>query len=456
MPGNNLRKLKKAQSAPPKYLISGSKCPGYFTGEEKTFPGWLITIDSGPATQYINYIDSFSMLGRRFLMSVIRGICSFICLVSLCLVAGLGCGDDNGGTGPATPDGPSSPFPARGATNVPVVSPFAWTYADSLADGLLYDVYLGTTYPLPRYRARLRDRSVVIGPLEMNKEYRWKVVAYDPAGDTISSQTWNFTTASSFEFPIAVGNRWDYRFQDIVTYSGAPKAEADDIITGASIVDIASIDTLSDTVAAVHFHTIWTRDGDEGEADNYRLIRDDGMYMYAYDNPWTGPPKVTVPNGVYYEYKGMRFNSISELARTFRTEYPRPPKSLMPDTVFEDPPIKELAYPLEIGQRWVYRDVDLGDVFDIQKEITGFETVTVPCGSFQCYVVRWFWDIDHDGEWDTDIEGYDYISGAGTVKRVYKYLGIYITDYHGNVLYIADVTQTYDLMGLDLHAAPTD
>jgi len=147
----------------------------------------------------------------------------------------------------------------------------------------------------------------------------------------------------------------------------------------------------------VRFHTSWAIGGADGTVDDYRLIRDDGMYLYAYDNPWQGPPKIAPQGAVYYEFKGMRFNSIEDLAWTIRTGYGRPQKSLNPALVIENPPIKELVYPLEIGRQWMYRDTDVGHVFDIQKMIIGVETVTVPIGDFECFVVRWSWDTDDDG-----------------------------------------------------------
>jgi len=44
--------------------------------------------------------------------------------------------------------------------------------------------------------------------------------------------------------------------------------------------------------------------------------------------------------------------------------------------------------------------------------------------------VQWFWDIDEDGDWDTDIIGYDYIDilGKGLIRRV-----IYFNVVNGNL-----------------------
>jgi len=375
---------------------------------------------------------------------------------SICIIVGLGCGDDDNGTGPSVPRGPSHPFPEQGALDVPVVSSFSWTYSDSLAGRLQYDLYLGITNPPPIYRTRLTDTTVVVGPLDMNKNYYWKVIAYDLTGDSVSSCTWSFRSASTFEFPATVGNVWDYFYSYVETYYSKAGIKAVDTTTGGCNVNVAGIDTLSDTVETVRFHTSWAIGGNEGTVEDYRLIRNDGMYLYAYDNPWQGPPKIAAPDAVYYEFKGMRFNSIEELVWTIRTGYGHLQKSLNPALVIENPPIKELVYPLEIDRQWLYRDTDVGHVFDIQKKIIGIETVTVPIGVFECFVVRWSWDTDNDGVWDSDIEAYDYISGAGTVKRVYRFLGVTIVDYTGSVLGTADIEETFGLLGYQLHADPAE
>jgi hypothetical protein len=389
-------------------------------------------------------------------MSASRGIRGFIFFLSIYFVVGFGCSDDdNGGTGPITSQGPSDPFPAQGATDVPVISLLSWNYADSLAVDLRFALYIGTSNPPPLFRAQLSDTSFVIGPLNMDKEYYWKIIAYDLMGDTASSSTWKFRTASSFVFPATIGNRWDYLSYFAISDYDTIEGETYDTLLGASTVTITGLDTLMDTINALDFHTEWTEYNSSGSNDNYRVVRDDGMYLYAYDEgTWTGPPKVIPKDGIYYECKGMRFGNLADLLRTISNGGSREHKGLAPGPILEDPPIRELAYPLAIGQRWIFRDTDLGHVWNMEKEIISIDTVTVPAGTFVCYVVRWFWDMDGDGEWDTDVDGYDYISGAGTVKRILDYPSVYIINEFGDTLGVSDAYAEYNLFGYDLKVVP--
>jgi hypothetical protein len=64
--------------------------------------------------------------------------------------------------------------------------------------------------------------------------------------------------------------------------------------------------------------------------------------------------------------------------------------------------------------------------------------------------MQWFWDIDDDGQWDTDIEGYDYVFGAGGVKRIFKLMGINLVDGGGQPVGSVDIDEVYELTDFEL------
>ena len=115
----------------------------------------------------------------------------------------------------------------------------------------------------------------------------------------------------------------------------------------------------------------------------------------------------------------------------------------------EDPPIREIAYPLEIGRKWTYRSTDWGHPWLMEKQIIDDITITVPAGQFDCYLIRWLWDTDNDGEWDTDIDGYDYISSIGTVRRVFYFYDILVTNYELDSLGTFDFATEYELIDFE-------
>ncbi|NIP42944.1 MAG: hypothetical protein GWO41_17650, partial [candidate division Zixibacteria bacterium] len=66
-----------------------------------------------------------------------------------------------------------------------------------------------------------------------------------------------------------------------------------------------------------------------------------------------------------------------------------------------------LVYPLDLGMHWPYRDWPQ-DIFHIEKQIIGWETVQVPAGDFDCFVVEWLYDRDFDDNYRDDIQVLDY------------------------------------------------
>ncbi len=102
-----------------------------------------------------------------------------------------------------------------------------------------------------------------------------------------------------------------------------------------------------------------------------------------------------------------------------------------------------------VGKQWVYRDVDLGDEWDMDKKIIKIEEITVPVGKYNCFKIKWFWDIDDNGIWDTEISGYDYLAPIGYLKREFNFFGIIRMNERGDTLGTFDLRETYEL--IDYH-----
>jgi hypothetical protein len=246
-----------------------------------------------------------------------------------------------------------------------------------------------------------------------------------------------------------VGRNWDYS-RIFYSTNFEPDTLANsygDTVFGSSTVEIQSIDTLFDSIPTYRFHTTWIEGSSGSEFDTYRNNTADGLYSYGYKgaSSWVGPPKQVATGNVFFEFGGKRYAGIDalyyDLHRISRDFLARHVDSI----TYEDPPIRELAYPLEIGERWTYRSEALGHPFDMEKEATDFLTITAPAGEFDCFEVAWFWDIDGDDQWDTDILGYDYVSSVGTVMRRFVFIGIRISDYNSIFLGTCDVIDEYEL-----------
>jgi len=114
----------------------------------------------------------------------------YICL-AFCAAAQL-----NAGTASARPRLPGMPkvlSPVSGATDVSTSPQLSWS--SRLATS--YDVYLGTTAPLPQVATRQAAATFTpSAALANGTTYRWKVVAYNKDGSTSGSE-WSFTTQAA-------------------------------------------------------------------------------------------------------------------------------------------------------------------------------------------------------------------------------------------------------------------
>lgn len=95
------------------------------------------------------------------------------------------------------PNAPSSPSPSNNSTGRPLATTLAWQCTDPDGQALTYDVYFGTTLPPPLVASNVAQASFPPGTLTFLTQYRWRVVARDPAGAETSGATWTFTTVAN-------------------------------------------------------------------------------------------------------------------------------------------------------------------------------------------------------------------------------------------------------------------
>jgi hypothetical protein len=95
------------------------------------------------------------------------------------------------------------------------------------------------------------------------------------------------------------------------------------------------------------------------------------------------------------------------------------------DTIYKVQPILKYKYPLQVGQQWEVQDVDPRMSMKVKKEIIGIDTIGVQAGEFECFLIRWYFDGDDDDVWDPGVAIYEWLSGAGIIKRTYDAQLIY-------------------------------
>lgn len=369
-----------------------------------------------------------------------------IALSAIVLTAGPGCDDDN----PVKPD-PHAPSiklrlsPVNGGTEQPLSLTITWSSFDPDGDPLVHDVYFGTASLPVLVASDLADTSYSARDLDYATKYYWRIVAKDSTGRWATTHTESFTTFS-WVYPLAIGNTWEYSKVLVMTIITPDTMELPehDTVYGTSHLEVASLDSLSDSLVAYRIHATLTQDSSTYDSDTWFNNVDDGLFVYAYQGTGSYAIPYKIRPGMSFTLLGRQFNSIDEiLAIIERTLVPSLISSGRGD--LEDPPVKSLQYPLTIGSQWTRRTT--GNPWRIDKRVTGQEQIEVPAGQFSAFRIRWLYDLDADGNWDDEVTIVDHIADVGLVKRVISITGIEITSPWGDSAGYSDFTEVIQLTG---------
>ncbi|NQU04608.1 MAG: hypothetical protein HQ568_00835 [Calditrichaeota bacterium] len=250
-------------------------------------------------------------------------------------------------------------------------------------------------------------------------------------------------------YPLEVGNTWIYdrsmRFSEM---NGNTINESYSVIQS----EITEIDQLDNNITAYRIHTREVDDSNYvSEGDGWYNHRSDGLYCFAYSGSgWSGspcpPPR---DEGITrYRFKGRIFSSPQEIIRLLTDQSPLFGIASDDSITYEDPPVCCIKYPPEVGTEWIYRDYD--NPFLIVKRITGRHGFESHVGVFDCILLRWFYDFDENGEFDTDITVQDYYANEGLIRQVIDIDSIEHIDELGNILGYSNIFEDIMLQSYNL------
>ncbi|MDD4052643.1 MAG: hypothetical protein PHR28_12195 [candidate division Zixibacteria bacterium] len=353
-----------------------------------------------------------------------------ICFVAIAWLALSGCDSPNGPGIPGT--GIEDIFPTNGATDQNLNVTLQWAYAgDTLkASPYYYDVFFGTQSRPPLIADSLYDNKFTPGSLDPQTVYFWRVQAYHDGVTVASSPVMHFKTGRSFTYPLAAGLRWDY-WHEIYSYADEQHEQLYFRDTGRSIVEIVAPLIIYDTIDVYDLYIRESIGAERYTGHVYLNNTEDGLYTYDYTIITSVTPRPVVnQTGTTLTFAGHTFDSSAQLFAFLDAgiafadkDDPYPPP---------DPPesTKSYAYPLKLGSQWTYRFVTSdGNPWRIDKKVIRREQITVPAGVFDCFVIRWFWDVNNDGQWDGGVEGYDYLAPQGLIKREFYAGKVGVTTY---------------------------
>lgn len=90
---------------------------------------------------------------------------------------------------------PKNPFPADGATEVPVSVTLSWEGGDAPSGQTIrHDVYLSASNPPVLYRPSVSGRTLTIDSLAEARTYYWRVILIEENGSNLMGPVWSFTT----------------------------------------------------------------------------------------------------------------------------------------------------------------------------------------------------------------------------------------------------------------------
>lgn len=252
----------------------------------------------------------------------------------------------------------------------------------------------------------------------------------------------------NFVYPLQDGARWEYEGEYAITKVDGDSVVLDTVYDVSGSVEILRHLNLQEFEKVYEIRDILRGRNGPRESTSYYKNRDDGLYLLGYSAGGVGDyfPKRTTRGR--YLLNGTRFSSIDDMMAMFHFASIHTFGYQDDSLYFEQPPVKAIAYPLEVNRRWIYRES--GRPWRIEKEVTGRRTLSVPAGEYDAYRIRWWYDIDDDGNWDDNISIVDFVAQIGLIKRTISIHGIEEVAPGGeNLLEILESNQEYRLTALD-------
>ncbi len=253
-----------------------------------------------------------------------------------------------------------------------------------------------------------------------------------------------------FIYPLSIGNTWEYIrnwnqyfYSDTLTVS----PEYEDTLTYSSDISVTVTEKvfLNDTLETIEMIGVENDSTNSYAQKHYYKNNDDGLYTYAYI---AGGP-IVLPRrqqGNSIIFKGIEFDDFRQLSDFVQRLTPN--YRVVSDSVhFEEPPVKTLQYPIEIGDQWTYREDN--NPWRMDRKVIERKDVELDIGTFDCYEIKFIYDMDHNGEWDDDIWITDFISKKGLIQRTITIIGMIKMNDSGVIRYI-DAFDTYTLTDLSV------
>ncbi len=256
-------------------------------------------------------------------------------------------------------------------------------------------------------------------------------------------------------YPLTAGNSWHY-IRTITLYNFRPPSLADSLpytgVTFTTDVVMQGEVSLNDGPA----FTCQTIEHENGRDivgyDYYRQVNE-SLRIIAY----TGGsvpiyPQQSLGAQLRFGYGGIFSSSLPELMDRLKGGSQSPQGTGGDSLIYEQGPVTSFIFPINIGREWDYRVPQYSPGWRMHKKVMEVTPVTVANSRFETYKIRWYWDMNNSGFWDTNMVAYDYLSSSGVLQRefIIKNLVI-ITSSTSNLAGFCDSRESYVAQSMTVH-----
>ena len=236
---------------------------------------------------------------------------------------------------------------------------------------------------------------------------------------------------SELEFPLAVGNWWEYDVTAVTTTS-YPSGVPPDTTRWSLRTEVTDRETLPNSVVAYELQWTESFGGWDSVSREYLRNETDGLFLHAL---WSLPPSYRHSDAF------CRNHPLWSSQPICANDVGGSPARMDSLECF-DPPRLVLPYPVTVGQQWIY--IDLGD-WRVDRRVERETELSVPLGDYDCYEIRVLYDLDGDGEWDDSFAQSMYYARCGMVAMWVLWNDVTYTDEWGEIIRIVDVDITTEL-----------
>ncbi len=217
-----------------------------------------------------------------------------------------------------------------------------------------------------------------------------------------------------FRYPLRIGNEWHYKRQVTLTFDVKSGVRAPEVTASSVRVHVAAEQILHDSLTTLQVEENGSSARESWTSASFYQNRVDGLYLLSGVIEPIALPKGAGENEAYNRI--LTPGDYPAIAAT----------SFLYD---ENSMHRVLEYPMQVGTEWSYAEQNRPR--RIHKKVIGKTDVTTDAGTFKAVIVQWFVDFDADGEFDSNLEYFDYIANEGLVKRSFLIRNLPVVDDDG-------------------------